>query len=77
MQIKEIPFYLITAYDASTPMFKESQATKVLSKPLDFHWLNWSDEEVEKRMATISDELIEFLEELFEPYNKYSKYKLL
>ena len=24
---------------------------------------------------TISDELIEFLEELFEPYNKYSKYK--
>lgn len=29
----------------------------ILSKPIDFHWLNWSDIEVENRQAKINEEL--------------------
>jgi hypothetical protein len=29
----------------------------LLSKPLDFHWLNWSDVEVENRLIKINEEL--------------------
>lgn len=31
----------------------------VMSKPIDFHWLRWSDAEVEQRMAVIQQKLVE------------------
>jgi hypothetical protein len=31
----------------------------VIAKPLDFHWLRWSDAEVEERMETIYQKLVE------------------
>lgn len=29
----------------------------ILAKPLDFHWLNWSDEEVENRLIKVNEKL--------------------
>lgn len=29
----------------------------IFAKPIDFHWLNWSDSEVEERVQTINNEL--------------------
>ena len=31
----------------------------VIAKPLDFHWLRWSDDDVEKRMNVIRQKLVE------------------
>jgi hypothetical protein len=30
----------------------------ILTKPIDFHWLNWTDEEVEERLTKIKNELL-------------------
>ena len=34
-----------------------SRTDTIFAKPVDFHWLHWTDTEVEKRISTINDEL--------------------
>jgi hypothetical protein len=42
----------------------------IFAKPVDFHWLNWSDEQVEQRVNRINDELTLSQIELT-PQNKF------